>query len=48
MSDLYWANSVWLNGLWGVALLVVVLFFLAGGAVLWTVDEKEGIEAAQG
>ena len=26
---------------------VVVLFFLAGGALLWTVDEKEGIEAAK-
>ena len=30
-----------------VGVSVVVLFFLAGGAVLWTVDEKEGIEAAQ-
>ena len=31
-----------------VGVSVVVLFFLAGGALLWTVDEKEGIEAAQG
>ena len=31
-----------------VGVSVVVLFFLAGGALLWTVDEKEGIDAAQG
>ena len=31
-----------------VGVSVVVLFFLAGGALLWTVDEKEGIEAAKG
>jgi len=31
-----------------VGVSVVVLFFLAGGALLWTVNEKEGIEAAQG
>ncbi len=30
-----------------VGVSVVVLFFLAGGALLWTVDEKEGIDAAQ-
>ena len=30
-----------------VGVSVVVLFFLAGGALLWTVDEKEGIEAAK-
>ena len=30
-----------------VGVSVVVLFFLAGAALLWTVDEKEGIEAAK-
>ena len=30
-----------------VGVSVVVLFFLAGGALLWTVDEKEGIAAAK-
>ncbi len=30
-----------------VGVSVVILFFLAGGALLWTVDEREGIEAAQ-
>jgi UMF1 family MFS transporter len=30
-----------------IGVSVVVLFFLVGGALLWTVDEKEGIEAAQ-
>ena len=29
-----------------VGVSVVVLFFLAGGALLWTVDEQEGIAAA--
>ena len=31
-----------------VGVSVLILFFLAGGALLWTVDEQEGIEAAQG
>ncbi len=30
-----------------IGVSVVVLFFLVGGAMLWTVDEKAGIEAAQ-
>jgi len=30
-----------------IGVSVVVLFFLVGGALLWTVDEKEGIEAAR-
>ena len=30
-----------------VGVSVVILFFIAGGVLLWTVDEKKGIEAAQ-
>ena len=30
-----------------VGVSVIVLFFLAGGALLWTVDEQEGIAAAR-
>ena len=30
-----------------VGVSVVILFFIAGGVLLWTIDEKKGIEAAQ-